>query len=372
MEAEAPRFDRERILELLTRAETFEQFLQSRYLGTKRFSHRRGRGAAPAARRDARGRRRAPRRAGGHRDEPPRPAERHGAHRRPRPGRDLRRLRGRRSAQHPGRRRRQVPHGRDRRLHAAATATRSTSTWSRTRATWRRSIPVALGRVRAKQVRLRRRAEPRPGVPDRPPRRRRLRRPGGPRRDAEHGRPPRLRGGRHGARHRQQPDRLHHRAQGPPLLALRLGRGAAAAGADLPRQRRGPGRRGAGGAARGRLPLRLQERRGGGPDRLPPARPQRGGRPDDHPAAALQEDPGPPAALEALRPAPSASPRRRRSAGSEAIRAELDAAHKAAAALEQEADAAHPAGLLGPLPGGLVASPSTRCGPASRPARSPS
>ena len=36
--AERPRFDQDRILELLTRAETFEQFLQSRYLGTKRFS----------------------------------------------------------------------------------------------------------------------------------------------------------------------------------------------------------------------------------------------------------------------------------------------------------------------------------------------
>ncbi|HSK75502.1 MAG TPA: 2-oxoglutarate dehydrogenase E1 component [Thermoanaerobaculia bacterium] len=35
---EVPQFDRDRILELLTRAETFEQFLQSRYLGTKRFS----------------------------------------------------------------------------------------------------------------------------------------------------------------------------------------------------------------------------------------------------------------------------------------------------------------------------------------------
>jgi 2-oxoglutarate dehydrogenase E1 component len=38
METEAPGFNRDRILELLTRAETFEQFLQSRYLGTKRFS----------------------------------------------------------------------------------------------------------------------------------------------------------------------------------------------------------------------------------------------------------------------------------------------------------------------------------------------
>jgi 2-oxoglutarate dehydrogenase E1 component len=38
MEGEAPSFDRERILELLIRAEIFEQVLQSRYLGTKRFS----------------------------------------------------------------------------------------------------------------------------------------------------------------------------------------------------------------------------------------------------------------------------------------------------------------------------------------------
>ncbi len=38
METEAPRFDRDRILDLLIRAETFEQFLQARYLGTKRFS----------------------------------------------------------------------------------------------------------------------------------------------------------------------------------------------------------------------------------------------------------------------------------------------------------------------------------------------
>ncbi len=38
MEGEAPGFDQRRILDLLTRGETFEQFLQARYLGTKRFS----------------------------------------------------------------------------------------------------------------------------------------------------------------------------------------------------------------------------------------------------------------------------------------------------------------------------------------------
>src|SRR5579862_4290790 len=38
MEAEAPEPDRQRILELLVRAEVFEQVLQTRYLGTKRYS----------------------------------------------------------------------------------------------------------------------------------------------------------------------------------------------------------------------------------------------------------------------------------------------------------------------------------------------
>src|SRR5690348_8716544 len=38
MESEAPAPDRPRILEALVRAEVFEQVIQSRYLGTKRFS----------------------------------------------------------------------------------------------------------------------------------------------------------------------------------------------------------------------------------------------------------------------------------------------------------------------------------------------
>ena len=38
MESEAPPVDRERILELLVQAEIFEQVLQTRYLGTKRYS----------------------------------------------------------------------------------------------------------------------------------------------------------------------------------------------------------------------------------------------------------------------------------------------------------------------------------------------
>src|SRR5208282_5540445 len=38
IESEAPEPDRARILELLVRAEIFEQTIQARYLGTKRFS----------------------------------------------------------------------------------------------------------------------------------------------------------------------------------------------------------------------------------------------------------------------------------------------------------------------------------------------
>ena len=213
--------------------------------------------------------------------------------------------------------------------------------------------PVALGRVRAKQVRLGDDESHDKVFPIVLHGDAAFAGQGVARRDAEHVRPPRLPGGGDGARHRQQPDRFHHRAQGPPLLPLRLRRGAPAAGADLPRQRRGPGRRGADRADRRRLPLRLQERRGGGSDRLPPARPQRGGRPDDHPAAALQEDPGPSAALEAL------CPRHRRRRGRGAAPGGGDprrARRRAQGGLDagQEADDAHDAGLLGPLPGGLV------------------
>src|SRR3984885_5645516 len=38
LETEAPSFDRKRILDLLIKADVFEQVIQSRYLGTKRFS----------------------------------------------------------------------------------------------------------------------------------------------------------------------------------------------------------------------------------------------------------------------------------------------------------------------------------------------
>ena len=70
---------------------------------------------------------------------------------------------------------------------------------------------------------------------------------------------------RHDPRRGQQPDRLHHRAARLQLVALRHRRRRAAADPDLPRQRRGPRRGGARGADRGRLPRRVRERRGGRP-----------------------------------------------------------------------------------------------------------
>ncbi len=80
----------------------------------------RGRRRAVAApRRSALDGRRARRRAGGAGDEPSRPVERHDPHRAQAGGRGLRRLRGRRSTLHPGRRRRQVPPRRDGRIRLA-------------------------------------------------------------------------------------------------------------------------------------------------------------------------------------------------------------------------------------------------------------
>ena len=95
----------------------------------------------------------------------------------------------------------------------------------------------------------------------RPPPARRLgfRRPGDRRRDAQLRRPRRLRGRRRAADRGQQSDRLHHRARGLQLDALRDRHRPPPAGADLPRQRRGPGGRGAGGPYRHRLPLHFRQ-----------------------------------------------------------------------------------------------------------------
>ncbi len=184
MEIDPPAVDRGRILDLLMRAEIFEQVLQPRYLGNKRFSIEGVDALLPLLDEALSTARRAGRRAGGAGDEPPRPAERHDPHRRQAGGRDLRRLRGRRSAQ---------------RSSAAATSSTTSARPASSRARNGRTVnihlvsnpshleavdPVAMGRVRAKQDRLGD-AQGRAGRADHHPRRRRLRRPGDPRRDAQ-------------------------------------------------------------------------------------------------------------------------------------------------------------------------------------------
>ena len=80
-EFETPAADRERILDWLVRAEIFEQVLQTRYLGTKRYSLEGESALLPLAGRDFAGRFRARSGASGAGDEPSRTAERDGARR---------------------------------------------------------------------------------------------------------------------------------------------------------------------------------------------------------------------------------------------------------------------------------------------------
>ena len=91
-------------------------------------------------------------------------------------------------------------------------------------------------------------------------RRRGLRRPGRGGRDAQPVAAARLPHRRHRARGHQQPGRLHHRAGVLALVALLHRRGPDDPGADLPRQRRRPRGRGPGGPARLRVPARRSTR----------------------------------------------------------------------------------------------------------------
>ena len=116
MEAEAPEADRARILEWLVRAEIFEQVLQTRYLGTKRYSLEGEAALLPLldAILDASSEQGAVQAVLG--DEPSRAVERDGACGGTRGGGSFRAIRGCGSAQRVGRRRREVSHGRDRRV----------------------------------------------------------------------------------------------------------------------------------------------------------------------------------------------------------------------------------------------------------------
>src|SRR5207253_2072970 len=81
--------------------------------------------------------------------------------------------------------------------------------------------------------------------------------------------------GRHHPRDHQQPGGIHDESRGRALDAVRDGHRPRAAGPRLSRQRRGPGSRGLGGAARGRLPATVPAGRAHRPLQLPQVRPQR-------------------------------------------------------------------------------------------------
>ena len=128
------------ILSRLNVAEAFEMFLQTKFVGQRRFSLEGAEALIPLidavlteAADGAPGR-------GRHRHGPPRPAERAGQHRRQVLRADLQGVRGQPGPeQRAGLRRRQVPPRRRGRPSARRTAARSGPRWWPTRATWRRS-----------------------------------------------------------------------------------------------------------------------------------------------------------------------------------------------------------------------------------------
>ena len=102
--------------------------------------------------------------------------------------------------------------------------------------------PVVEGMARALQDQLdKERGRQRPSRPAAAhPRRRRLRRPGRGGRDPQHVGPARLRDRRHRPPGHQQPARLHDQPGVGPVVGLRHRRGQDGPGPDLPRQRRRP------------------------------------------------------------------------------------------------------------------------------------
>ena len=160
-----------------------------------------------------------------------------------------------------------------------------------------RREPVAPGDrrpgARGHRARQAGRAQPRrrvPGAAAAGARRRRVRRPGRRRRDAQPLAAARLPHRRHDPRRRQQPGRLHHLAVVVALVALLHRRRPDGAGADLPRQRRRPRGLHPGRAAGVRVPPGVQQGRRHRPGLLPPPRSQRGRRPVVHPAADVRPD----------------------------------------------------------------------------------
>ena len=284
-----PREEQLRILLKLNQAEAFETFLQTKFVGQKRFSLEGGETTIPlideiceaAAEADLdevcigmahRGRLNVLANIVGKKLLP-----------------DLPRVRGQhRPAHGPGLRRREVPPRRRGRVPLRARRPDQG-------VGGREPLPPRGRRPGARGHRPRQAGRPRPWrrVPRAPAaraRRRRVRRPGRGGRDAEPLPAARLPHRRHHPRRGQQPGRLHHLARRVALQALLHRRRPDGAGADLPRQRRRPRGLHPRGAAGVRVPPGVQQGRRHRPGLLPPARSQRGRRPVVHPAADVRPD----------------------------------------------------------------------------------
>ncbi len=358
--------DQQRILDLLIRADVFEQVMQQRYLGSKRFSLEGVTALIPLV------------------DEVLDTAAQRGAielvmgmsHRgrlnviahvaqRPAAG-NFRRIRRRRPAQRSRLRRREISHGRDRRIHNAQRRKSSHPPGLEPQPS--RSRRSRHRRPHPRQARPHRRRRTRKISPAPGPRRRRVRRTRHPRRDHELRRPSRLHRRRHDSRHRQQSSRLYHQLHRRTLHALRRLHRAPPVDSHLPRQRRRRRRRRPRRPHGHRVPLQIRHRRRHRSDRLSPPRPQRSRRPHHHPAAALQEDQRASAALGNLR----RRHRRHRRAvrkpppsGRVRSRAETSRQHQAKAA------DARPARNIGTTTTAASTSPNTKSKPDSRPKNYP-
>ena len=196
-------------------------------------------------------------------------------------------------------RRREISHGRDRRIHHAQR--RQSSHPSGFESQPPRSRRSRHGRPHPRQAGPHRRRRTRKISSAPGSRRRRIRRTRHPRRNHELRRPSRLHRRRHDSRHRQQSARIHHQLPRRALHALRRLHRAPPVDSHLSRQRRRRRRRRPRRPHGHRIPLQVRHRRRHRPDRLSPPRPQRSRRSHHHAAAALQEDQRASAALGNLR-----------------------------------------------------------------------
>ncbi len=188
--------------------------------------------------------------------------------------------------QHPGRRRREIPRGRygsvsypNRGKHGLAPGFEPQSPGSR---------GSGCHGPCTRPASADRRSRPDQGAAGAHPWRCGVCRPGHLGRNDESRHHARLYRGRHHPDHRQQPDRLYRRPGGVLFVALLLRHRQAPADSYLPRERRRCRRRDSCRHNGGRIPLYLPHRCDHRPDRLPPPRAQRGGRPDHHPADSLR------------------------------------------------------------------------------------